>query len=341
MVGTSGRLDIIRGFFAIVSIEVLVLSSAMPSSVAITLDVLATSNRLRAARGLTPAFAARLSGSGAHAFRSLAKSARLAFAEKPGAADAIVVPGLGLATEVEAADRFAKRDAIAAQRALTDAIERGAEVATSCSGAFLLAAGGLLNGRRATTSWWLAPAFRRMHPEVHLDTEALVVTDGPITTAGAAMAQMDLMLALVARRAGPALADECARYLLLDERRSQSRYMALGFLTAADESVARAERWACERLDEGFTVDELAAAVALSPRTLARRVERATGMSPVRFLQRLRVERAVDLLETTKLPFEEIARRVGYAEPTTLRRLIRRDGGRSPREMRPVAPAVA
>lgn len=89
-----------------------------------------------------------------------------------------------------------------------------------------------------------------------------------------------------------------------------------------------------ERLEEGFSVDDLAAAVELSPRTFARRIARATGMSPVRFLQRLRVERAVELVETTRLPFEAIARRVGYAEPSTLRRLLRRDGIDGPRRLR-------
>lgn len=315
-------------------IEVLVLAGAMPSSVAITLDVLATANRLQEARRRSPAFSVRLAGSGARMAASLATGARLSTAESARVADAVVVPGLGMSTEEEVTARLARRDMAWAKRRLADAVERGADVATSCSGAFLFAAAGLLDGRRASTTWWLAPLFRRMHPAVVLDPDALVVTDGPVTTAGAAMAQMDLMLAIVARRAGAKLADACARYLLLDKRRSQSRYMALGFLAAADERVARAERWARKRLGEDFTVDDLAAAAALSPRTFARRVERAVGLSPVRFLQRLRVERAVELLETTKLPLEEIARQVGYAEPSTLRRLIRRSGLGGPRRLR-------
>lgn len=330
----SVEIDIVRGFFAMTRIELLVLDGAMPSSVAITLDVLATANRLRQARGRSPAFVARLTGSGARMAAPLARSARLPIVRSAGAADAIVVPGLGMSTEEEVTARLARRDAAWAKRRLAAAVARRAEVATSCSGAFLFAAAGLLDGRRASATWWLAPLFRRMHPSVVLDPDALVVTDGPVTTAGAAMAQMDLMLAIVARRAGASLADACARYLLLDRRRSQSRYMALGFLAAADEHVARAERWARKRLGEGFTVDELAAAAGLSPRTFARRVERAVGLSPVRFLQRLRVERAVELIETTKLPLDEIARRVGYAEPSTLRRLIARSGLGAPRRLR-------
>ena len=315
-------------------IEVLVLSGSMPSSVAITLDVLATANRVQEARERSPAFTVRLAGSGARMAASLAMDARLQIADRAGAADVVVVPGLGMTTAEEVTVRLARRDAAFAKRRLVDAAERGAHLATACAGTFLFAAAGLLDGRRASTTWWLAPLFRRMHPSVVLDPDALVITDGPVTTAGAAMAQMDLMLSVVARRAGTRLADSCARYLLLDKRRSQSRYMALGFLAAADERVARAERWARKRLGEDFTVDDFASAAALSPRTFARRVERAVGLSPVRFLQRLRVERAVELLETTKLSLEEIARQVGYAEPSTLRRLIHRSGLGGPRRLR-------
>ncbi|WP_448204374.1 GlxA family transcriptional regulator [Azospirillum sp. sgz302134] len=317
-----------------ITVELLVLSGAMPSSVAITVDVLATANRLRAAAGRKPAFTIGVSGSGAAMARDWWGGVLAAEIAK---ADVVVMPALGLATEAECADRLPRPDAVEAQRALLQALERGALVATSCSGGFLFAEAGLLANRRATTSWWLAPLFRRRYPAVQLDTDALVVTDGPVMTAGAAMAQMDLMLALVSRFADAALADACARYLLLDQRRSQTRYMALGFLSASDPQVAKAERWARDRLEEGFSVEDLAAAAGLSPRTFARRVERATGLSPVRFLQRLRVERAVELIETTKLPVEEIALRVGYAEPSTLRRLLRRDGGENPRRLRATA----
>ena len=316
-------------------VEVLVLRGAMPSSVVLTLDVLATANQVRLSAGRAPAFKVRVTGSGARATRAFIGNV-LPDPEPAGRAGIVIVPGLGLTTEGAVATRLKQRDAAAARRVLNEAVTNGAEVCTSCSGTFLFAAAGLLAGRRATTTWWLAPLFRRLHPDVRLDTDALVVMDGPVTTAGAAMAQIDLMLSIVARHAGVRLADQCARYLLLDQRRSQSRYMALGFLAAADERVARAEAWAHKRLGKEFKVDDLAAAAGMSPRSFARRVERATGLSPVRFLQRLRVERAMELLETSRLPFDEIARQVGYAEPSTLRRLIRRNGGERPRELRPM-----
>ena len=327
----SVRFDFIRGFFAMTTVELLVLKGAMASSVAITLDVLNTANMVRAAAGLPPAFEVTLSGSGARLARAMAPWAALA---EGAPAELVIVPALGMSSEALIDAGLKRRDLIALGQRVAAAAQAGSAIAASCSSVFLLAQAWLLAGRRATTTWWLAPVFRRRFPDVRLDTDALVVSDGPITTAGAAMAQMDLMLALVARHAGPALADRCARYLLLDERRSQTPFMALALLTATDDRVAKAEAWARDHLADGVSVEALAAAAGLAPRTFARRVERVTGLSPVRFLQRLRIERAVELMETTRLPFEEIARRVGYAEPSTLRRLLRKEGGAGPRELR-------
>jgi transcriptional regulator GlxA family with amidase domain len=314
-------------------VEILVLRHAQPSSIAITFDVLATANRVRQAAGRAPPFTVRVTGSGARSVQGLMGTA-LRASGGTGEPRLVIVPGLGLSDEAAIAHGLARRGAVEAGERLRQAAAGGAEIATSCTGTFLVAEAGLLQGRRATTTWWLAPLFRQRYPEVELDTDALVVRDGAITTAGAAMAHLDLMLALVARHAGRTVAGLCARYLLLDERRSQARYMALGHLAASDERVARAERFARQRLEAGFTMEELAEAACLSPRTFARRLQQTLGMSPVRFVQKLRVERAVELLETTRLPFATIAQRVGYAEPSTLRRLIHREHGAQPRRLR-------
>ncbi|MFN3513821.1 MAG: GlxA family transcriptional regulator [Phenylobacterium sp.] len=312
-------------------VEVLVLRGASPSSVAITVELLQTANQIRIASGRLPPFSVRLTGSGAKAAQSYFGVGAAASVEK---ADVLVVPGLALTNEEAVIEGLSRKDAVAARRRLMEAFTQGAEIASSCSAVFLVAAAGVLDGRRATTSWWLSPLFRRLYPAVSLDTDAMVVTDGRVTTAGAAMAQMDLMLSVIARHSDVSLAERCARYMLLEERKSQARYMAIGFLSGADEQISRAERWARKRLEENFPIGALAEAAGLTARTFARRLERTTGLSPVRFLQRLRVERAVELLETTRLPFDEIARRVGYAEPSTLRRLLRREGGLGAREIR-------
>ena len=316
-------------FMTMTEIEVLILAGASPSSVAVTLEVLATANRLAAGRTGGPPFRAWTSGSGAEAWSAVLDVA--APAERP---DLLIVPGLALTTAEAIEGRLHDPDMHAAAARLVWARDAGIEVATSCSGAFLLAQAGLLAGRRATTSWWLAPLLARMHPDIELTMDELIVRDGGVTTAGAAMAQMDLMLSLVARLAGASLAARCSRYLLMDERRSQSRYMALSYLAAADDQVARAEAWARGRLDQDLKVADLAAAAGLAPRTFARRVEQAAGLSPIRFLQRMRIEAATDLIETTRLSVEEIARRVGYADPSALRRIMQREGGRQPSHVR-------
>lgn len=317
------------------SIEVLVLKGASPSSVAITLEALETANRLRHAAGRPPAFSVRMSGSGARWARAFVGMAD--GGGEGGPPVVLIVPGLGLFDEAAVLAGLARKDAEWARRRLAAASREGAEVASSCSGVFLVASAGLLEGRRATTSWWLAPLFRRLYPQVSLDTGEMVVTDRGVTSAGAAMAQLDLVLSVISRHADPSLAGRCARYLLLEQRSSQARYMAISFLSGADEKISRAERWARARLAESFSVNMLAAAAGLAPRTFARRLERTTGMSPVRFVQRLRVERAVEMLETTRLSFDEIARRVGYAEPSTLRRLLRREGVLGARDIRSAA----
>lgn len=312
------------------AVTVLALDGALASSVAITLDVLTMANRICLAAARPPAFDVRLEGSGAHLFRPF-----LAFPEsRPISPGLLIVPAQGFSKAASYRERLAEPDAAAGRALISAAAASGAHVASSCTGTLLVAGSGLLDGRRATTAWWLAPVFGELFPAVRLETAELVLTDGSCTTAGAAMAQMDLMVGLVARYAGSEVAEGCARKMVLDERRSQVPYMAIGLLAASSESVARAAAWARPRLGEGIGVKDLAGAVGQSPRTFSRRVAAATGLSPIQFLQQLRVERAIELIESTLLPFEEIAYRVGYSDPSTLRQLIRRGAGIGPRDLR-------
>lgn len=303
---------------------VLELPGGLASSAAITYDVMATANRLSAATQRALPFDIATVRCGPRRTSAIL-----------GGTELVIVPGLGTATAgalEQQLDGPAGRRAVAL---LQSACAAGAILAASCASTFLLAQAGLLDGRRATTTWWLAPLFQRRYPQVELATRHLVVSDGPVVTAGAAMAQMDLMLALVARFAGAGLAKACANYLLLDERRSQVPYMAFAYLAAQDPQVSKADKWIRDNLSRNFGVDELAASVALAPRTFARRVAATCGVSPIQWIQRIRVETARDLLATTRLSVEEIARRVGYAEPSTLRRLMRRDTRQAPGYFRP------
>lgn len=314
-------------------LEILVLQGASPASVAITYEVIGTANRIRERAGRGPCFGVATSGSGKDWALDLARLGSAAAGR--GKAEIVIVPGLAWTDEARLRHGLKQADAETARARLRRAFASGAEIAASCSAVFLVASAGLLDERRATTTWWLAPLFREIFPAVRLETETMVVSDGRLTTAGAAMAQLDLMLSIVARHGDPDLADRCARFLLLDQRRSQARYMALSYLAQADDKVSRAERWARARLGTSLSVPDLAQAAGLGVRTFARRCERATGLSPVRLLQRLRVEKALELLETTRLTFDQIAERVGYAEPSTLRRLLHRETGASARGLRP------
>ena len=312
------------------SVTVVALEGALASSVTITLDVLAMANRTCINAGRPPAFDVRLEGSGAHLFRPF-----LAFPEAAHyLPELMIVPAQGFSKAPSYEERLAQRDAEDARSLILQAAREGAHVASSCTGTLLVGSSGLLTGRRATTAWWLAPIFAELFPGVRLDTSELVLTDGNCTTAGAAMAQMDLMVGLVARYAGAEVADGCARKMVLDQRRSQTPYLAIGLLAASSETIDKAAAWVRPRMTENIGVNDIARAVGQSARTFSRRVAAATGLSPIQFLQQLRVERAVELIESSALPFEEIAYRVGYADPSTLRVLVRRATGLGPRDLR-------
>ena len=221
------------------AISVLALETALASSVAITIDVLAMANRICEAQGKPLPFAIRLVGDGAHLFRPF-----LVFPESDHrTSELMIVPAQGFSKAQSFAERLEQADVVAARREVRLALEGGAHIASSCTGTLLLAREGLLDQRKATTAWWLGPVFAELFPQVQLHTSELILTDGPVTTAGAAMAQMDMMVGLIARFAGASVADACMRRMVLDERRSQTPYMAIGLLAATNESVAKAAAW--------------------------------------------------------------------------------------------------
>lgn len=196
-------------------------------------------------------------------------------------------------------------------------------VAAACTGTFALAEAGLLDGREATTSWWLSADFRARYPRAVLNMDAMVVEDDRCATAGAAFGHIDLALALV-RRVSLELATVTARFLLLDQRSNQSEYVAISHLARRDELVSRFERQVRAHLDQPFDVAVVAAGLGASRRTLERRVTAAVGMSPLQVVQRLRVERARHLLASTDRSVEDVARDVGYLNAASLRALMRR-----------------
>ncbi|MNQ25310.1 HTH-type transcriptional activator RhaS [compost metagenome] len=250
-----------------------------------------------------------------------------------GTPDWLVVPAIATKMPEQLLPALARRDVRDALALLRQSHADGVKIAAACIGTFVLAESGLLDGQEATTSWWLAPLFRQRYPRVRLDSARMMVPSGSFTTAGAAMGHLDLALWLLGQ-ASPALAAVVVRYLLVDARPSQAPYMIPDHLARADPLAERFERWARDRLAEGFSLDAAADALATSTRTLQRRIEAVLGKSPLSYFQDLRVERAVHLLRTSRLNIEAIAAEVGYADGATLRTLLRRRLGRGVRELR-------
>lgn len=310
-------------------VDVLALDGALDAALGVTLDILAAANRLCRSLGRPTPFAVRVvsrrrfvrTGTG----RRLQVDALARAGQRP---QALVVLGMNVPTPRELGAALLRSDVRAAIESVRRHHARGALVCAACSATFLCAEAGILDGRDATTSWWLAPHFRGRYPRVRLREEAMVVAAGRVVTAGAALSQVDLMLWLVRRQCGPQVAQLCARFLVVDERSSQAGYLVLGQLAHASEEVARAEAFARAALHRRIGVAELARAAAVSERTLERRFQETLGLSPMRFLQRLRVERAVHLAQTTRDSLSRIAARVGYEDAVSLRRIVRRETGR-------------
>jgi len=316
-------------------ILVLPIDGVMDSSLSLTLDSIATANRVAVMKGQGVPFETTLFHPGRRRIRTgMGATLGVRPEIRIQRYDALVVPGLGLATPEEIDLFFAGRRSRVVVDWLRDVAARCPLIAASCSAVFLLAEAGLLANRIATTTWWLGATFRDRYPDLELDESRMLVESEGVLCAGAALAQIDLMLHLINRAAGPDLSRDVARFLAIDRRPSQARYMMLSAVTGLGTDMSVIERWIRKNRARSFSIAEMAKALGMSPRTLDRRVRLATGKGPSRFVQRIRLEHAAHLIETSGLPMSEVADQVGYRDATTLRRLLRRDLGVNPSEMR-------
>ena len=242
-------------------------------------------------------------------------------------ADTVIVPGMR--------DPYAPIDP-SLVRALRAAHARGARLVSICTGAFALAATGLLDGRRATTHWACAGELARLHPAIEVDPNVLYVDDGgPLSSAGASAA-LDLCLHLVRRDCGAEIAARTARLLVAPLERPGGQAQ---FVEPRSESIDRGSlqpllEWIEHHLDEPLDVESLAARASVSPRTLHRRFAEQTGTTPLGWVLDARVRGARRLLETGSLPIERVAAITGFGSGVSLREHFRRRLGVAPTEYR-------
>ncbi|MER5393372.1 helix-turn-helix domain-containing protein [Saccharopolyspora sp. NPDC002686] len=253
-----------------------------------------------------------------------------------------VVPGHGL-------DELSRADVVAVPAArirddypqdvldgLRSAAARGATMLSVCSGAFLLGAAGLLDGRRCTTHWFYVSDFRHRFPTAELDPDVLYVDDGDVVTSAGTAAGIDACLHLVRRELGSTAATRIARRMVVPPQRDggQRQFIDLPVPECTGESLEPVLAWMQETLDVEHSVAALAARAQMSPRTFARRFVAETGTTPNQWLATQRVLHARRLLEDTELGIEQIARECGFGSASLLRHHFRRIVGVTPRDYR-------
>ena len=216
--------------------------------------------------------------------------------------------------------------------ALAAAAASGARLVSICTGAFVLAAAGLLDGRRATTHWAYAARLAREYPAVTVEPRALYIDEGRVLTSAGVAAGIDLCLHIIRADLGAAAANQCARALVAAPHRGggQAQYIDRPVLPARSGGLDGVRAWALAHLDEQLTVDQLARRASLSRRTLIRRFHEETGLPPMRWLLDARIDRARELLETCDAPMETVARQCGLGTTANLRTLFKRHLGVPP-----------
>lgn len=213
---------------------------------------------------------------------------------------------------------------------------QGSVMASACAGAFYLGAAGVLDQHRATTHWALENELQTRFPNAKVDAGEILICDGAVITAGGLLSWIDLALELIARFCGLAVMREVGRHFVVDTgRREQRYYRAFNPpMNHGDALVKQAQHLIERSFTTPIRISELASALGLTPRTFLRRFERATGLTPLSYVQHLRIRSAQTALENTTTPIEQIAYRVGYENGGAFRKLFKRHTGLSPSQYR-------
>jgi transcriptional regulator GlxA family with amidase domain len=219
---------------------------------------------------------------------------------------------------------------------LRRALERSRRVASTCTGAFVLAEAGLLDGRRATTHWNRARDMQARFPKVKVEEDCIFIIDGPVWTSAGMTAGIDLVLAMVEQDLGADVARAVARQLVVYHRRAggQSQFSALLELEPKSDRIQSALAYAKRNLDKPLTVGRLAEAAHLSPRQFSRAFHAETGQSPAKAVENLRVEAARLMMEQSRHPIDVIAQQTGFADRDRMRRAFLRAFGQPPQVVR-------
>lgn len=335
------------------SFTIAIPEGALAASVGATLDVLSVARRASKTLGRAPIHWQVISTSTSV---PLSSGLQLA-AEMVGTASlphrgVLVFPGLGLDhgdlgcdhnadiqaryAEQRVLQRMAMPDSQRYAELASTHRANGGHVAASCSGVLLLAMAELLDGQEATTHWRLGGFFKRHFPHVRLSTHRMVVDAQGLLTAGAAMAQLDLMLYLIRQHVGQDVAELTMSYLLIDHRTAQARYQIWDHLSMGEDDTAqRFEALVEASLPNVLSIAGAARQLHLTNKTLARRIVKATGLTPMALIHGVRMRHAKRLLALGDLPLAEVAHRVGYANTTSLRKLTMKMAQLPPGSLRP------
>ncbi|MFL6656711.1 MAG: GlxA family transcriptional regulator [Massilia sp.] len=248
--------------------------------------------------------------------------------------DLLIVPGMDVGDRTGCLRPLTRLAPEIARLALT--FRKGVPVAATCVGAFLLGEAGLLDGRRATTSWLFAADLAQRFPATTLDASAMLVEDGGVTTTGSFSAAFDLALHLIRQHTSAKVLRAVARMGLIDAGRvSQAPYVDTRMLTRAEGGFARqVMAWLDQRLAAPYDLDAIAAAFHVSPRTLLRRFKLEAGRAPLAYLQQTRIGKAKLLLESGERSLAQVTEMVGYADVATFGALFKREVGQTPAQYR-------